>query len=77
VDGLVEPLGKSLLQLLRSYVASAPARADKASQLCAAVGQASRTGGSALRALESVRDVLLALDEKSVSSALASVSSLL
>ena len=78
VDGLVEPLGKSLLQLLRSYVASAPACADKASQLCAAVGQASRTGGSALRALlESVRDVLLALDEKSVSSALASVISLL
>ena len=78
VDKLVEPLGKTVLQLLRSYVASAPACADKASQVCAALGSASGTGGSALRALlESLRDVLQALDEKSVSSALASVNSLL
>jgi hypothetical protein len=80
VDGLVEPLSKTVLQLLRSYVASAPACADKASQVCAALGSASGTGGSALRALlESVRDLLLALNrnERSVSTALASVDSLL
>ncbi len=80
VDGLVEPLGKTVLQLLRSYIASAPACADKASQVCTALGPAFGSGGGALRAmLESLRDILLALteEEKGVSDALATVNSLL
>ena len=69
IDALVEPLGKTVLQILRSYVASASVCATKAALLCDALVLASGRAGGALRSmLESVSEIVSALpkDERLV-----------
>ena len=68
VDALIEPLGKTVVQLLRSCVASAPACAAMAARVCDALGapDAGRVSGGAaggaLRSmLQSVRDIVGAI----------------